>query len=230
MALGGAMGWMGFQPKGGILVRYTRVDRRQWLKLLLVGGAGFAGALSPSPLASAVCSAARQPYADALSRELFDGEVFPCTKDWLAFDPSHCTRDRLHAGVDFAAPDGRPVNALTSGFALNVKIGLGAVTVLTDDFRYGCGFNRGVTIVYFHLQNIQIKVGEHVDIGAHLGDVLNIGGPAGTPFLHLEVRKGFQVEPTSCHTCTEPTGCSICEGSTDTAAITLDPLVYLASL
>lgn len=85
---------MGFQPKGGILVRDTTVDRRQWLKRLLAGGAGLAGALSPSRLAAAACSAARQPYADALSRELFDGEVFPCTKEWLAFDPSHCTSDR----------------------------------------------------------------------------------------------------------------------------------------
>jgi murein DD-endopeptidase MepM/ murein hydrolase activator NlpD len=197
------------------------------LKLLLAGGAGFAAALSPSRLVSTACSAARQPYAAALSQELFDGQVFPCIKGWLAFDPSHCTADRLHAGVDFGAPDGRPVKALTSGFALNVKIGLGAVTVWTDDFRYRCGSNRGVTIVYFHLKNIQIKIGELVESGAHLGDVVNIGGPEGTPYLHLEVRKGLQVEPTSCHTCAEPTGCSTCGGSPHTAEITLDPLAYL---
>jgi murein DD-endopeptidase MepM/ murein hydrolase activator NlpD len=209
-------------------MRHARLNRRAWLQLLLAGGAGFAAAWSPFRLVAAACSPERQPYAAALSQGLFDGEVFPCLKDWLAYDPSHCTADRLHAGVDFGAPDGRPVKAITSGVALNVKIGLGAVTVLTDDFRYGCGVNHGVTIIYFHLQNIQIKIGERVEIGAYLGDVMNIGGPEGTPYLHLEVRKGLQVEPTGCDTCTEPTGCSSCEGSTNTADITLDPLAYLS--
>ena len=73
-------------------------------------------------LASAVCSADRQAQAAVLSQELFDGEVFPCSKDWLEYCTCHCTADRLHAGVDFETPDGRPVNAVTGGFALNVKI------------------------------------------------------------------------------------------------------------
>jgi murein DD-endopeptidase MepM/ murein hydrolase activator NlpD len=124
-------------------------------------------------------------------------------------------------------PDGRPVHAVSQGFALNIKIGLGAVTVLTNDLRYGCGANRGVTIVYFHLKNIQIKIGQRVEPGAYLGDVMNVGGPDGIPFLHLEVRKGFQFEPESCHSCSQQTRCSTCDGSANTADITLDPLAYL---
>jgi murein DD-endopeptidase MepM/ murein hydrolase activator NlpD len=208
-------------------MRHAAVDRREWLRLLLAGGASLAAMLSSYRRASAVCSAERLPQAAALSQELFDGQVFPCTKDWLEFCTCHCTADRLHAGVDFETPDGRNVKAVTDGFALSVKIGLGAVTVLTDDFRYGCGRNQGVTIVYFHLENIQLKIGQRVQKGAYLGDVMNIGGPEGIPFLHLEVRKGLQAEPTGCHSCSEQTRCSTCEGSSNTADITLDPLTYL---
>jgi murein DD-endopeptidase MepM/ murein hydrolase activator NlpD len=129
--------------------------------------------------------------------------------------------------VDFETPDERPVKAVIEGFALNVKIGLGAVTVLTDGFRYACGRNHGVTMVYFHLQNIQIRGGQWVERGTHLGGVMNVGGPDGIPYLHLEVREGFQVEPTSCHSCSEQTRCSSCDGSFHTEDITLDPLVYL---
>jgi murein DD-endopeptidase MepM/ murein hydrolase activator NlpD len=183
--------------------------------------------LNPSRLVSAASSAEREAHAAVLGQELFDDQMFRFSKDWLELCSCHCTADHLHAGVDFETPDGSPVRALTSGFALDVKIGLGAVTVLTNDFRYGCGFNRGVTIVYFHLKNIQINIGEYVARGAHLGDVMNIGGPEGTPFLHVEVRKGFQVEPTGCNDCSMLTGCSTCAGSINTADITLDPLVYL---
>jgi murein DD-endopeptidase MepM/ murein hydrolase activator NlpD len=209
----------------------ARVDRRAWLKLLLAGGAGLAAGWYPS-LVSAASRAEREADAAILGRDLFgqellNSQVVRFSKDWLESYSCHCTADHLHAGVDFEAPDGSPVLAVTSGFALNVKIGLGAVTVLTSDFRYRYGFNRGVTIVYFHLQNIQIQVAEHVARGAHLGDVMNIGGPDGTPFLHVEVRKGFQVEPTGCNDCARLTGCSTCAGRTHTADITLDPLAYL---
>ena len=208
------------------------VDRRAWLQLLLAGGVSLAAGWHPSRLVSAASSAEREADAAILGQELFGQElvnrqVVHFSKDWLESCACHCTADHLHAGVDFEAPDGSPVHAVTSGFALNAKIGLGAVTVLTNDFRYGCGFNRGVTIVYFHLTNIQIQVGEHVARGAHLGDVMNIGGPEGTPFLHVEVRKGFQVEPTGCNDCSRLTGCSTRAGRTHTADITLDLLAYL---
>jgi murein DD-endopeptidase MepM/ murein hydrolase activator NlpD len=203
------------------------LDRRQWLKLLLAGAACLGGVGGGYPRPVVACTPERQTKAAMVSQALFDGEVLPCSKDWLVYCSCHCTADRLHAGIDFETPDAQPVHAVTAGFALNIKIGLGAVTVLTDDFRYACGRNHGVTIVYFHLQNIQIKVGQRVELGTHLGDVMNVGGPDGIPFLHLEVRKGWQAEPTSCHSCSEQTRCSSCEGSFNTADITLDPLVYL---
>ena len=208
-------------------MRHGMIDRRAWFTRVLRGGVSVAAVLTSSRLASAVCNVARQAQAAALSQELFKGQVFPCSKDWLEYCECHCTADRLHAGVDFETPDGQPVHAVSGGVALNVKIGLGAVTVLTNDPQYGCGRNRGVTIVYFHLQNIQIKIGQRVEQGAHLGDVMNVGGPDGIPFLHLEVRKGLQVEPTGCHSCSEQTRCSSCAGSFSTADITLDPLAYL---
>jgi Peptidase family M23 len=213
-------------------MHHARVDRRAWLKLLLAGGVGLAAGRHPTRLVSAASSAEREADAAILGQELLGQELVSrqlvrFSKDWLESCSCHCTADHLHAGVDFEAPDGSPVHAVTSGFALNVKIGLGAVTVLMNDFRYGCGFNRGVTIVYFHLKNIQIQVGEHVAPGARLGDVMNIGGPEGTPFLHVEVRKGFQVEPTGCHDCSRQTDCSTCAGRMRTDDITLDPLAYL---
>jgi hypothetical protein len=160
-------------------MHYARVDRRALLKLLLAGGAGLAVGLNPSRLVSAVSSAEREAHAAVLGQELFDDQMFRFSKDWLELCSCHCTADHLHAGIDFETPDGSPVRALTSGFALDVKIGLGAVTVLTNDFGYGCGFNRGVTIVYFHLKNIQINIGEYVARGAHLGNVMNIGARKG---------------------------------------------------
>ena len=119
--------------EGQSSMRYGMIDRRAWFTRVLRGGVSVAAVLTSSRLASAVCNVARQAQAAALSQELFKGQVFPCSKDWLEYCECHCTADRLHAGVDFETPDGQPVHAVSGGVALNVKIGLGAVTVLTDD-------------------------------------------------------------------------------------------------
>jgi hypothetical protein len=111
--------------RGGIAKAPCSGRPQRVVETPLTGGAGLAAMLSSDRRASAGCSAERQPQAAALSQELFDGQVFPCTKDWLEFCSCHCTADRLHAGVDFETPDGRNAKAVTDGFALNVKIGLG---------------------------------------------------------------------------------------------------------
>jgi murein DD-endopeptidase MepM/ murein hydrolase activator NlpD len=50
----------------------------------------------------------------------------------------------------------------------------------------GAAAIKGVTIVYLHLENIQVKLGQRVQKGAYLGDVMNIGGPAGIPLRRWE--------------------------------------------
>jgi hypothetical protein len=91
------------------------LDRRQWLQLMLAGAANLGGVGGFSPRPVAACTPERQAKAAMVSQALFEGQVFPCSNDWLAYGACHCTADRLHAGIDVETPDAQPVHAVTAG-------------------------------------------------------------------------------------------------------------------
>jgi murein DD-endopeptidase MepM/ murein hydrolase activator NlpD len=96
-----------------------------------------------------------------------------CSSLW-----AHC-----HTGLDFAAPTGTPIRAVTRG----------RITEVGDAGAYG---NRtvetledGTELWYCHQVSIDVRVGDEVAAGQQIGRVGSTGNTTG-PHLHLEVRPG----------------------------------------
>jgi murein DD-endopeptidase MepM/ murein hydrolase activator NlpD len=86
----------------------------------------------------------------------------------------------LHAGVDIAAPIGRPIYAATSGVVRRAGPATGfgqAVYILGDD---------GYVTVYGHVNRYFVSAGERVSAGEKIAEVGNRGQSTG-PHLHFEV-------------------------------------------
>lgn len=98
---------------------------------------------------------------------------------------------RLHAGVDYAAPTGTPIYAVTDGrvsFA-GRNGGHGNYVKLSH--------NGGLATGYAHMSRIAVSAGERVKRGQVIGYVGSTGLSTG-PHLHYEVyRGGRSVNPTS---------------------------------
>ena len=91
---------------------------------------------------------------------------------------------RLHAGLDFGAPTGTPILAVTGGVVSEVKRssgsgGYGNLTVLEHP--------DGTLTFYAHQSEIQVREGEEVTAGETIGLVGSTGNSTG-PHLHFEVR------------------------------------------
>lgn len=98
---------------------------------------------------------------------------------------------RLHAGVDFGAPYGTPIYAVTDGAVIYAGWhgGHGNYVRLT----HGGGTDTG----YGHMSRIAVSVGEHVSRGQVIGYVGATGLATG-PHLHYELyRNGQPVDPLS---------------------------------
>jgi murein DD-endopeptidase MepM/ murein hydrolase activator NlpD len=90
---------------------------------------------------------------------------------------------RRHAGIDFAAPSGTPVQAVGAGttiFAGFNSGGYGNLVVIQHRLGY--------TTWYAHLSRITSRVGESVSGGTRIGQVGSTGFSTG-PHLHFEARK-----------------------------------------
>jgi Peptidase family M23/Putative peptidoglycan binding domain len=90
---------------------------------------------------------------------------------------------RRHAGIDFAAPSGTPVQAVGVGtviFAGYNSGGYGNLVVIQHRLGY--------TTWYAHLSRITSRVGESVSGGTRIGYVGSTGFSTG-PHLHFEARK-----------------------------------------
>jgi murein DD-endopeptidase MepM/ murein hydrolase activator NlpD len=86
----------------------------------------------------------------------------------------------LHAGVDIAAPIGRPIYAATSGVVKRAGAATGfgqAVYILGDD---------GYVTVYGHVNRYFVSEGDRVSAGEQIAEVGNLGQSTG-PHLHFEV-------------------------------------------
>ena len=88
---------------------------------------------------------------------------------------------RAHQGVDYAAPTGTPVRSVGDGIVkfAGVKNGLGNVVMLEH--------RNGYSTVYAHLSRIDIRPGQSVQQGQHIGLVGSSGWATG-PHLHFEFR------------------------------------------
>ncbi|RIJ49146.1 M23 family peptidase [Maribellus luteus] len=96
---------------------------------------------------------------------------------------------KMHWGQDFTAPIGTPIYATGDGVVTEVegskrsKVGLG----LNIKIDHGFGYET----VYGHLNEFNVKRGQHVKRGDIIGYVGNTGGST-APHLHYEVHKNGQ--------------------------------------
>jgi murein DD-endopeptidase MepM/ murein hydrolase activator NlpD len=104
-------------------------------------------------------------------------------------DPVYKT-PKMHAGLDFAAPQGTPVYATANGtvrFAGNAGDGYGNHIIIKHGFSY--------ETLYGHLYRIKARAGTKVKRGEVIGWVGNSGKSTG-PHLHYEVHKnGRPLDP-----------------------------------
>ncbi|MBU6158487.1 MAG: M23 family metallopeptidase [Bacteroidetes bacterium] len=104
-------------------------------------------------------------------------------------DPVYKT-PKMHAGLDFAAPQGTPVYATANGivkFAANSGNGYGNHIIIRHGFNY--------ETLYGHLYRIKARAGKKVVRGEVIGWVGNSGKSTG-PHLHYEVHKnGRPLDP-----------------------------------
>ncbi len=89
----------------------------------------------------------------------------------------------LHNGVDLAAPEGTPVAACGAG-----RVVLAKERIITGN-SVVIEHLPGVFSLYYHLDNLEVQVGQRVFQGQRIGTV-GMTGLATGPHLHWEVRVG----------------------------------------
>lgn len=102
------------------------------------------------------------------------------------------SRNRKHHGVDFAAPEGTPVYAASSGVVLNADMGS-----LSDAFGKVVLIEHGDKLqsLSAHLSRIDVQIGDFVQAGQQIGLVGRTGRTTG-PHLHFELwRNGHPQDP-----------------------------------
>ncbi|MFD7161241.1 M23 family metallopeptidase [Kribbella sp. NPDC059898] len=106
------------------------------------------------------------------------------------FNDSGSNWQDKHTGLDFAAPSGTPIKAVTAGQVTAVLLNGGPYGRLTK-----IQHTDGVESWYAHQSDQAVKVGQLVKAGEVIGRVGNSGNTTG-PHLHLEIRKnGVPVDP-----------------------------------
>ena len=93
----------------------------------------------------------------------------------------------MHEGVDVAAPQGTPVNAMKSGRVEHAGAwgGYGLSVLIAH--------GSNVRTLYAHLSRIDVREGERVDGGQQIGAVGQTGSATG-PHLHFEVWRWGRAE------------------------------------
>ncbi len=97
---------------------------------------------------------------------------------------------RMHTGIDFTAPEGTTIQATGRGKVVRVanhSTGYGRHVIIDHGFGY--------RTLYAHMSTVDVKVGDRVVRGQHIGLVGNTGRST-APHLHYEVLyKGVRVDP-----------------------------------
>ena len=96
---------------------------------------------------------------------------------------------RFHAGVDFGADMGDPIQAAASGTVIQVKYREGYGNTIMID--HGDGW----TTLYAHLSSFAVSLGAQVGLGQTIGAIGSTGWSTG-PHLHFEIRfEGVPQDP-----------------------------------
>ena len=110
-------------------------------------------------------------------------------QDYTFTAPFGMRLGKLHSGIDLAAPEGSPYQAVHAG------------TVTSAGYQGGYGFaitikhDDGTEAVYAHSHRLLVKTGDVVKAGQVVGTVGNTGYSYGT-HLHLEIHvDGKPVDP-----------------------------------
>lgn len=87
----------------------------------------------------------------------------------------------MHAGLDFRAPHGSPINAAAAGVVsfVGVKSGYGKVVEISH--------GSGIITRYAHMSAWNARVGQQIEAGQMIGAIGSTGRSTG-PHLHFEVR------------------------------------------
>lgn len=95
---------------------------------------------------------------------------------------------RLHAGTDWAAPDGTPIFALADGLVTYAGMVDGYSGQITIEHTIG---GEKIATKYIHMwaHGIHVTTGDRVTAGQHIGDVGSSGHSTG-PHLHFQVHPG----------------------------------------
>jgi murein DD-endopeptidase MepM/ murein hydrolase activator NlpD len=144
--------------------------------------------------------------ADNLSLLIF-GEKIRVSQVYLSYDTVNPTKDHIHAGIDFAAPEGKPVKAVVSG-----KVLTGANTA-NNIYGTVSIFDGRNSVIYLHMKNISVNAGQTVNVGDKIGEVSSVNAPS--VHLHIEVRQGQK--PVAVYK----------TSSGKTPDITIDPIAYI---
>lgn len=112
------------------------------------------------------------------------------------FEPPGFGYPHFHAGIDFAAPTGTPVQAASEGF---VELAGTQVDSLGIPIGYGnyvkVAVNARQEQIYGHLASLYVSPNSIVRAGDRIGAVGSTGSSTG-PHLHFEVRvNGIPVSP-----------------------------------
>jgi hypothetical protein len=97
---------------------------------------------------------------------------------------------KMHAGIDFSAPQGTPIQATGDGVVVEVdnkKSGYGLHVIIDHGFGY--------QTLYGHMSSADVKVGQKIKKGHKIGKV-GSSGTSTAPHCHYEVHyKGKPVNP-----------------------------------
>jgi hypothetical protein len=97
----------------------------------------------------------------------------------------------VHQGLDFAVPDGTPVDALNSGTVLLAQ------PLFFEGNCVVLNHGQGLLTLYMHLSKIEVKEGENVAGGQKIGLSGGTGRATG-PHLHVAVRwQGVYLNPAT---------------------------------
>ena len=150
------------------------------------GAIGTAVLVTPQP--SLACTQSGLTSTGRVVTPLTEGSYTITSEFGPRTDPLDPGRQRFHAGLDFAAPDGTPILAIADGTVRHAGPSASGQNRIIIDHRID---DAVVSSVFLHMwdHGIHVQPGESVGAGQHIADVGSQGRSTG-PHLHLEIRPG----------------------------------------
>ncbi len=97
--------------------------------------------------------------------------------------------NRLHAGIDLAAPGGTPIYAAASGYVQVAGWSSGGYGNYVIIYHGSMSDGNAYSTLYGHMRSVATSAGKYVKQGELIGYVGSTGNSTGN-HLHLEVWKG----------------------------------------